>query len=72
MLINANLCDAVPVASCNTTDCSLSVFGAFSGSDKYSVSLTTGLQLSKINNYALSGYFYNAKQQVDALLLSLS
>ncbi len=55
----------------NTTDCSLSVFGAFSGSDRHSVSLTTGLQLNKIDQFAISTYFFNALAQVlsDTVLL---
>lgn len=56
---------AVLASECsNTTDCSLSVFAGFSGSDRHSVSLTTGLQLSKISQFALSTYFFNALAQV--------
>ena len=57
--------DAVSVNECsNVTDCSLTVYAGFSGSDRHSVSLTTGLQLSKISQFALSTYFYNALAQV--------
>jgi len=56
---------AVPPSGCsNGTDCSLSVFGGFSGSDRHSLSFTTGLQLGKINQFALSTYFFTALTQV--------
>ncbi len=56
---------AVASSECsNATDCSLSIFGGFSGSDRHSVSLTTGMQLSKINQFAISTYFFNALAQV--------
>ena len=56
---------AVPAAACgNGTDCSLSVFGAFSGSDRNGLSFTSGLQLASINQFALSSYFYDATAQV--------
>ena len=59
---------AVPTAACsNGTDCSLSVFGAFSGSDRNGISFTSGLQLSSINQFALSSYFYAATAQVALL-----
>ena len=62
----------VPQTSCgaNETDCSLSVYGGFSGSDKYGVAFTTALQLSRINQFALSSYYYAAIQKVVPPLLS--
>ena len=62
---------AVPAAACgNGTDCSLTVFGAFSGSDRNGLSFTSGLQLSSINQFALSSYFYDATAQVACCLAS--
>ena len=55
---------AVTNSTCATQDCSLSVYGAFTGNDKNGVSFTTGLDISRINAYALSGYFDDAKQEV--------
>lgn len=62
---------AVAARDCgNTTDCSLSIFGGFSGSDRHSVSFTTEMQLSKINEFAISTYFFNALAQVSWLWIN--
>ena len=40
------------------------MYGGFSGSDRYGVAFTTAMQLSRINQFALSSYYYRAIERV--------
>ncbi|KAK9820563.1 hypothetical protein WJX72_011663 [[Myrmecia] bisecta] len=67
---------AVAASQClmqgGTTDCSLTAYVGYSGDDKNGVPFVTGQQIARVNQYAVTGLYDNAKQQIKNVLASAS